>query len=49
MNIKTAFLNNELEEGIYIDQPEGIVIYGQEYKVCKLDKSLYSLKQASKQ
>ena len=30
-------------------QPEGFVIYGQENKVCKLDKSLYGLKQAPKQ
>ncbi|KAK2442716.1 putative mitochondrial protein [Trifolium repens] len=49
MDVKTAFLNGDLEEEIYIEQPEGFVIHGQEHKVCKLDKSLYGLKQAPKQ
>ncbi|RZB91539.1 Retrovirus-related Pol polyprotein from transposon TNT 1-94 [Glycine soja] len=49
MDVKTAFLNDELEEEIYMEQPEGVVIHGQEDKVCKLDKSLYGLKQAPKQ
>ena len=47
MNVKTAFLNGELEE-IYMDQPNGFVANGQEGKVCKLLKS-YGLKQAPKQ
>jgi hypothetical protein len=46
MDIKTAFLNGELDEKIYIDQPDGFIAEGQEGKVCKLLKSLYSLKQA---
>ena len=33
----------------YIDQPGGFVVHGQENKVCKLDKSLYELKQTPKQ
>ena len=48
MDVKTAFLNGELEEEIYMDQPEGFVVPGQEDKVCKLDKSLYGFKQALK-
>lgn len=49
MDVKTAFLNGDLEEEIYMDQPEGYVIPGNENKVCKLVKSLYGLKQAPKQ
>ncbi|KAK4392634.1 Retrovirus-related Pol polyprotein from transposon TNT 1-94 [Sesamum angolense] len=49
MDVKTAFLYGELEEEIYIDQPEGFVAHGNERKVCKLVKSLYGLKQAPKQ
>ncbi|CAJ2658083.1 unnamed protein product [Trifolium pratense] len=49
MDVKTAFLNGDLEEEIYMEQPEGFVIHGQETKVCKLDKSLYGLKQTPKQ
>jgi hypothetical protein len=48
MNIKIAFLNRELEEEIYMDQPNGFIAKGQECKVCKLLKSLYGLKQAPK-
>lgn len=49
MDVKTAFLNGDLEEEIYMSQPEGFVVLGQEDKVCKLRKSLYGLKQAPKQ
>ena len=48
MDVKTAFLNGELEEEIYMDQLEGYMIPGDEQKVCKLVKSLYGLKQALK-
>ena len=49
MDVKTTFLNGDLEEEIYILQPEGCITPGQEQKVCKLNKSLFGLKQASKQ
>ena len=49
MDVKIAFLNGDLEEEIYMDQPEGFVESGQESKVCKLTESPYDLKQAPKQ
>ena len=49
MNVKTAFLNDNLEEKIYMEQPEGFIVPGQEKKVYKLVKSLYGLKQVPKQ
>ena len=49
MDVKTAFLNGDLEEEIYLLQPEGCITLGQEHKVYKLNKSLYGLKQAPKQ
>ena len=49
MNVKTTFLNGELEEEIYMTQPEGCVVPGQKEKVCKLLKSQYGLKQTPKQ
>ncbi|KAJ9565483.1 hypothetical protein OSB04_001449 [Centaurea solstitialis] len=49
MDVKTAFLNGYLNEEIYMEQPEGFVMHGQENKVCRLVKSLYGLKQAPKQ
>jgi hypothetical protein len=49
MDVKIAFLNGELEEEIYMDQPDRFVAKGQEGKVYKLLKSLYGLKQAPKQ
>jgi hypothetical protein len=48
MDVKTAFLNGDLEEDIYMVQPEGFVVEGKEDLVCKLNKSLYGLKQASR-
>ena len=48
MDVKTAFLNGSLEETIYMVQLEGFIAKGQEKKVCKLQKSIYGLKQASR-
>ena len=49
MDVKAAFLNGELDEEIYMDQPDDFVVNGQEGNVSKLLKSLYGLKQAPKQ
>ncbi|GKF76217.1 zinc finger, CCHC-type containing protein [Tanacetum coccineum] len=48
MDVKTTFLNGELEEEIYINQPQGFILSGNENKACKLIKSLYRLKHAPK-
>ena len=48
MDVKTAFLYGELKEEIYMEQPEGFVVKGQEKKVCKIVKSIYGLKQAGR-
>jgi hypothetical protein len=49
MDVKTTFLNGEIYEKIYMEQPTGFVENGQEGRGCKLLKSLYGLKQAPKQ
>ena len=49
MDIKIAFLNNDLDEEIYVQQLIRFVMPRQEYKVYKLVKSLYGLKQPPKQ
>ena len=48
MDIKTSFLNGNLEEEIYMLQPEGFIVKNQEHMVCKLKRSIYGLKQASR-
>ena len=48
MDVKTAFLNENLKEEIYIDQPIGFISKGQEDNVCRLKISIYGLKQSSR-
>ncbi len=48
MDVKTAFLNGEVEQEVYVEQPDGFVEHSKESHVCKLKKALYGLKQAPK-
>ncbi|KAK8670729.1 hypothetical protein V6N13_037347 [Hibiscus sabdariffa] len=48
MDVKIAFLNGKLEEDVYMTQPEGFVTPENAGKVCKLQRSIYGLKQASR-
>ena len=49
LDVKIAFLHDELEEQIYMHQPEGFIISGKEDHVCLLKKSRYGLKQSPRQ
>ncbi|GJW31919.1 retrotransposon protein, putative, ty1-copia subclass [Tanacetum coccineum] len=49
MDVKTAFLNGRLDEDIYMEQPEGYVDPNYPNGVCKLQRAIYGLKQASRQ
>ena len=49
MDVKTAFLNGELSENVYMAQPKGFIIEGKENLGCRLKRSIYGLKQASRQ
>jgi hypothetical protein len=44
MDVKTTFLNGEIEEEVCIEQPEAFVIH--KFHLCRLKKALYGLKQA---
>jgi hypothetical protein len=49
MDVKMAFLNGDLYENIYMAQPKGFIVEGKEKMGCRLKKSIYGLKQASRQ
>ena len=49
MDVKTAFLNGDLNESVYLAQPKDFVMEGKEHMGCRLKKSIYGLKQASRQ
>jgi hypothetical protein len=46
MEVKSAFLNDDLQEEVYVEQPVGFIVAGKEHKVLKLKKALYGLHQA---
>ena len=49
MDVKIAFFHGKLDEEIYMDQPLCFESKGQEHKICKLKRSIYGLKQVSRQ
>jgi hypothetical protein len=46
MDVKTAFLNGDLEEKVYMAQPKGFVMKGNENMGCRIKRSIYGLKQS---
>jgi Reverse transcriptase (RNA-dependent DNA polymerase) len=49
MDVKTIFLNSDLHEEIYMKQPKDFIVKGKEHMGCRLKRSIYGLKQASRQ
>jgi hypothetical protein len=46
MDVKTTFLNGNIEQEVFVEQPDGFVLHNKGSHVCKLRKALYGLKQA---
>ena len=46
LDVKSAFLNDQIEEEVYVDQPKGFTKEGKDDHVLTLNKALYELKQA---
>lgn len=46
MDVKTTFLNNTIDEEVYIEKPLGFEVHNKETHVCRLKEALYGLKQA---
>jgi hypothetical protein len=46
MDVKSVFLNGDLQEEVYVEQPMGFIVASKEHKVLKLKKALYRLHQA---
>ena len=49
MDVKTMFISRDLDEEVYMEQPEGFILPGDEHNVCKIVKSFCGLKQVPKQ
>jgi hypothetical protein len=48
MDVKSTFINGNLEEEVYIEKPKGFQLTNKGDYVCKLKKALYGIKQAPK-
>jgi len=46
MDVTTAFLNEFINEELYIEQPQGFEVHGRDSHVCRLNKALYGINQA---
>ena len=46
MDVKSTFLHGYLDEEVYVEQPQGYEVPGQEHKLYRMKKELYGLKQA---
>jgi hypothetical protein len=46
INVKTTFFNGEIEQEVFVEQPDCFILHNQVTHVCKLRKALYDLKQA---